>query len=100
MMYGVENAAGYDGFGLARYSRLAGDMKIWGDLTDAKRTLGSESRELDLLNVRYLLARLALRRTRQLVQPPKQRNFPAATEVYGGERFGAENLERGEHRCR
>ena len=59
MMYGVENAAGYDGFGLARYSRLAGDMKVWGDLTDAERTLRGESREIDLLNVRYLLARSA-----------------------------------------
>jgi len=29
--YGIENAAGYDGFGLARYSRLAGDMKLWGN---------------------------------------------------------------------
>ena len=34
MMHGIENAAGYDGFGLARYSRLAGDMKVWGELTD------------------------------------------------------------------
>jgi hypothetical protein len=57
MMYGVENAAGYDGFGLARYSRLAGDMKVWGELTDPERTLRSNSRELDLLNVRYLLTR-------------------------------------------
>lgn len=57
MMYGIENAAGYDGFGLARYSRLAGDMKVWGELTDAERTLRGESRELDLLNVRYLLTR-------------------------------------------
>ncbi len=57
MMYGVENAAGYDGFGLARYSRLAGDMKVWGELTDPERTLRGASRELDLLNVRYLLVR-------------------------------------------
>ncbi|HYN86321.1 MAG TPA: YfhO family protein [Pyrinomonadaceae bacterium] len=57
MMHGVENAAGYDGFGLERYSRLAGDMKVWGELTDAERTLGRDSRELDVLNVRYLVAR-------------------------------------------
>jgi cell division septation protein DedD len=56
-MYGVENAAGYDGFGLSRYSRLAGDMKVWGELTDPERTLRGASRELDLLNVRYLLTR-------------------------------------------
>jgi Bacterial membrane protein YfhO len=56
-MYGVENAAGYDGFGLSRYSRLAGDMKVWGELTDPERTLRGAGRELDLLNVRYLLTR-------------------------------------------
>ncbi len=55
MMHGVENAAGYDGFGLARQSRLAGDMKLWGDFTDAGRSLLA-SRELDVLNVRYLFA--------------------------------------------
>ncbi|HEX5709180.1 MAG TPA: YfhO family protein, partial [Pyrinomonadaceae bacterium] len=54
---GVENAAGYDGFGLERYSRLAGDMKVWGELTEPARTLGGASRELDILNVRYLIAR-------------------------------------------
>ena len=57
MMHGIENAAGYDGFGLLRYSRLAGDMKVWGELTDPERTLRSDSRELDVLNVRYLLTR-------------------------------------------
>ncbi|HEX8897129.1 MAG TPA: hypothetical protein VF751_00400, partial [Chthoniobacterales bacterium] len=57
MMWGWDNAAGYEGFGLARYSQLAGDMKVWGDLTDPERTLRGESRELDLLNVRYLLVR-------------------------------------------
>jgi hypothetical protein len=91
MMYGVENAAGYDGFGLARYSRLAGDMKIWGDLTDAKRTLGSESREIDLLNVRYLLARSRLGDA--TIGPASQASkFPAATQVYAGEHFGQDNL--------
>lgn len=91
MMYGVENAAGYDGFGLARYSRVAGDMKIWGDLGDAERTLRGESRELDLLNVRYLLARSAT--ATGTSDPITERfDFPAATEVYGGEPFAEESL--------
>ena len=56
MMHGVPNAAGYDGFGLARYQRLAGEMKVWGELTDPETTLRGESREIDLLNVRYLVS--------------------------------------------
>ena len=56
MMHGVANAAGYDGFGLARYSRLAGDMKVWGELTDPESALRSTGREIDLLNVRYLVS--------------------------------------------
>ena len=56
MMHRIQNAAGYEGFGLERHSRLAGDMKVWGDLSDPRRSLG-EGRELDLLNVRYLIAR-------------------------------------------
>jgi hypothetical protein len=56
MTHGIQNAAGYDGFGLARYSRLAGDMKVWGELTDPERTLRGPSREIDVLNVRYLLS--------------------------------------------
>lgn len=56
MAHRIQNAAGYDGFGLARYSKLAGDMKVWGELTDPDRTLRGESREIDLLNVRYLLS--------------------------------------------
>lgn len=55
MMHDIENAAGYDGFGLARYNRLADEMKLWGDLDQPERTF-NESRALDLLNVRYLLA--------------------------------------------
>jgi hypothetical protein len=55
MMSGVENAAGYDGFGLARQSRLAGNMKLWGELTDPDRALGA-GRELDILNVRHVVA--------------------------------------------
>jgi hypothetical protein len=56
MSRGIQNAAGYDGFGLARYGRLAGDMKVWGELTDPDRTLRGPSREIDILNVRYLLS--------------------------------------------
>jgi hypothetical protein len=56
MMHGIPNAAGYDGFGLERYNQLAGRMKVWGELTDPDRTLRSESREIDLANVRYLLS--------------------------------------------
>lgn len=100
MMHEVENAAGYDGFGMARYSHLAGDMKVWGELTDAKRTLGNDSRELDLLNVRYLLARSAFTSTTTSSSEPPDRNdqanvsadFPVATEVYGGQHFGEEEV--------
>ncbi len=56
MMHGVDNAAGYDGFGLARYGRLAGDMAVWGQLPKPDQTLRGPGRDLDLLNVRYLLA--------------------------------------------
>jgi hypothetical protein len=56
MMYGIQNAAGYDGFGLNRYSQLAGQMKLWGELTDPNASLRSDSREMDLLNTRYLLS--------------------------------------------
>jgi len=56
MSHRIQNAAGYDGFGLARYSRLAGDMKVWGELTDPDRTLRGPGRDIDVLNVRYLLS--------------------------------------------
>ena len=44
---------------------MAGDMKVWGELTDAEGTLRGDSRALDLLNVRYLLARPAVRLMRR-----------------------------------
>ncbi|HLM54623.1 MAG TPA: hypothetical protein VK422_00745, partial [Pyrinomonadaceae bacterium] len=107
MMHGVENAAGYGGFWLARYSRLAGDMKVWGELPDPERTLRGEGRELDLLNVRYLLS--MPRQAAPTPQPSPSSNtaapaapappasvdglsFPAATQVYGGQAFAAEDL--------
>jgi hypothetical protein len=90
MMWGWENAAGYEGFGLARYSKLAGDMKVWGDLTDPERTLRGESRDLDLLNVRYLLVRSpAAPRTKQPVAAVPE--IPA-TEIYGGQKFAKGQL--------
>ena len=90
MMWGWANAGGYEGFGLGRYSRLAGDMKVWGDLTDPERTLRSQSRELDLLNVRYLLVRSpAAPKTRQ--SPVALAEIPA-TEMYGGQKFTKGNL--------
>lgn len=88
MMHGHENAAGYEGFGLARYSKLAGDMKVWGDLTDPERTLRSESRELDLLNVRYLLVRTDR-------ETGKKAKGPALTEVHDTEIFGGEKFAKG-----
>jgi len=90
MMWGWENAAGYEGFGLSRYSRLAGDMKVWGDLTDPERTLRGNSRELDLLNVRYLLVRSPAAATTRSTPPPVVEN--PATENYGGQRFAKENF--------
>jgi hypothetical protein len=106
MMHGIENAAGYDGFGLSRYSRLAGDMKVWGELTDPERTLRSESRELDLLNVRYLLTRpLAVGGNSDQRSSPAEAskpshpapaatntNFPPASQSFGGINFAAEDL--------
>lgn len=102
MMHGIENAAGYDGFGLARYSRMAGDMKVWGELTEPERTLRGESRELDLLNVRYLLTRplFAVAKSAQSSSAPTAATpvsptattFPAATEEFSGIKFAKDDL--------
>jgi hypothetical protein len=96
MMHGIENAAGYDGFGLARYSRLAGDMKVWGELTNPERTLRSDSRELDLLNVRYLLTRPMTNPAHHVADTPSvpidKADFPEATQEIGGLHFAAEDL--------
>jgi hypothetical protein len=85
MMWGWNNAAGYEGFGLARYSQLAGDMKVWGDLTDPERTLRGESRELDLLNVRYFLARSPSAPRKKLDRTTD--GTVTARQVYGGQKF-------------
>ena len=85
MMHGIANAAGYDGFGLERYSELAGRMKVWGELTDPDLTLRGDSREIDLANVRYLLA------MRKQPGPGGQPGaFAAATQKFGDQMF-AEN---------
>jgi hypothetical protein len=85
MMEGIENAAGYDGFGLARYSQLAGGMKVWGELSDAEGTLRGDSRALDLLNVRYLL-------TRAGAAPTTRTAFATAAVTYEGQQFDANDL--------
>jgi hypothetical protein len=102
MMHGIENAAGYDGFGLSRYSRMAGDMKVWGELTEPERTLRGDSRELDLLNVRYLLTRPLLSDaqassaqsagTTPLTSSASRAEFPPASEDFAGIKFAKEDL--------
>ncbi|MFN2511551.1 MAG: YfhO family protein [Pyrinomonadaceae bacterium] len=98
MMYGIQNAAGYDGFGLERYSQLAGQMKLWGELTNPDATLRGLSRETDLLNVRYLLS---IRRRPEEVQTDSgaeaftsaiEPDFPPATEKYGRFMFAPSDL--------
>lgn len=91
MMHEVENAAGYDGFGVARYSRLAGEIKVWGELTDPDATLRGDGRELDLLNVRYLLSMRPNPEARTKPEPPTA--FPAATREFGGFMFAESDLK-------
>ncbi|MGH9932814.1 MAG: YfhO family protein [Pyrinomonadaceae bacterium] len=98
MMHGVENAAGYDGFGLTRYSKLADDMKLWGELTDPGRSVRGPGREFDILNVRYLLKqssqgearRRAAERSPVLSTPPWN-SAPALIDL-GGVSFGKDEL--------
>src|SRR5262249_47824415 len=89
MMYSLENAGGYDGFGLSRYSRLVGNMTVWGQLSDAEATLRGDNRELDLLGVRYLLTRS---RRAGVVETDI---FPPATTTYRGEHFDGGDLSLG-----
>ncbi|HEV7683176.1 MAG TPA: YfhO family protein [Pyrinomonadaceae bacterium] len=98
VMYGIENAAGYDGFGLSRYSKLADDMKLWGELTDPNRSLRGPGREFDILNVRYLLKQSphgALRREAAshtpLAATPATNTAPAMVDL-GGVSFGKDEL--------
>ncbi len=104
MAHGIQNAAGYDGFGLARYNRFADDMKVWGDVSDHERSLRGPGREFDLLNVRYLLTRPLVPKgqsraaTRTDAQGAPLSSTPSglpalpATEDYGGQLFASENL--------
>src|SRR5205085_3207957 len=87
MMHGIQNAAGYDGFGLERYSQLAGRMKVWGELTDPESTLRGDSREVDVTNVRYLLSM-----RRQLISPAPAEAFAKADQRYGDYMFAANDL--------
>ncbi|HEY6805350.1 MAG TPA: YfhO family protein [Pyrinomonadaceae bacterium] len=93
MMHGIQNAAGYDGFGLDRYSQLAGGMKLWGELTEPDVTLRGNSRELDLLNVRYLVSRRKdvndLEPSAEAVIPSE---FASATQKYGDLLFAPTDL--------
>jgi hypothetical protein len=98
VMHGVENAAGYDGFGLTRYSKLADDMKLWGELTDAGRSVRGPGREFDILNVRYLLKQSPQgeARRRAAEQSPAAaaaplNNAPSLIDL-GGLPFGKEEL--------
>ena len=84
MMHGVQNAAGYDGFGLQRYSELAGDMKLWGALTNPESTLRGNSRELDVLSTRYVIAR----HERDLVEPEASNTTPVASVAGATEKYG------------
>lgn len=98
LMHGIHNAAGYDGFSVRRYSELAGQMKPWGELTDPNATLRSDSRELDILNVRYLVAR----RERPIPREDDELGvdelkasesaFAAASEQYGAYMFTKDDL--------
>jgi hypothetical protein len=95
MMFKIENAAGYEGFGLSRYSRLAGEMKVWGEFTDPETTLRGESRELDLLNVRYLFTRpinTAGATDANSASAGARPESLAASESYGGQKFAAGDL--------
>lgn len=97
MMYGIQNAAGYDGFGLQRYSELAGQMKLWGELTDPNATLRSNSREIDILNTRYVVSRHERPIERREADSSGESttpssSFPVARERYGDFMFSQTDL--------
>jgi hypothetical protein len=107
VMHGVENAAGYDGFGLMRYSKLAGDMKLWGELTDPERSVRGPGREFDILNVRYLVkqspqgeARRRATERATLMTAPASNAKPLVITLGGlsfaKEELGASSLVNGE----
>jgi hypothetical protein len=90
MLHGIQNAAGYDGFGLQRYSDLAGRMKVWGELTDPDSTLRGPSRAIDLTNARFLVAMRAQSQAKQDSSIFDQ--FAPATEQHGEFKFAATDL--------
>ena len=96
MMHGIHNAAGYDGLGLERYNRLAGQMKVWGELTDPETTLRGDSREIDLLNVRYLISMRKQSGKDEVdsgsAPATSGGDFPPATDRYGGFMFAGNDL--------
>lgn len=93
MMHGIRNAGGYDGFGLQRYGCLAGDMKVWGELTDPNTTLRGTSREIDILNVRYLVS---LRDEPVLeAKPLDKATFQYGPAMFAPADFGLPNLKSG-----
>jgi hypothetical protein len=85
IMHRIENAAGYDGFGLARYSRLAGEMKLWGELGEPDESI-RESRAFDLLNVRYLVSPAPQATATNAIE------LPRATAKLGGYAFAPQEL--------
>lgn len=89
MMHGVQNAAGYDGFGLARYGALAGNMKLWGDLESPREILSGDSRSLDLLNVRFLFVKKVTREALERVD--RKADSPSIVNI-GGNFFAAQDL--------
>ncbi len=90
MLHGIQNAAGSDGFGLSRYSRLTGGMKLWGDLATPEQALGT-SRAFDLLNTRYLIA---LSPPAVPVDPqPSTEPTPPPTMEIGGAAFGVDDIK-------
>ena len=96
MMHRIENAAGYDGFGLKRYSELAGDMKVWGELPDPARSLRGPGREFDILNVHYLVRQSpqgeARRREAEKSPLAPRRQETPATISLGGVQFAQDDL--------
>lgn len=96
MMHRIENAAGYDGFGLKRYSDLAGDMKLWGELPDPARSVRGAGREFDILNVHYLVRQSpqgeARRRAAERAPLAPSRPEAPATVSLGGVPFAKDDL--------
>jgi hypothetical protein len=90
MLHQIHNAAGYDGFGFDRYQKMAGNMKVWGELTDPDSSLRGDSREIDLLNVRYVIAS---RPDLNKAEPELSSSAAAQSSVeFSGFRFASDDL--------